>query len=280
VFRIDLLVFATVVTFDVRPADTRLVTDTEWLDSRHSFAFGHHYEPDNTHFGLLMANNADTLAPGTGYDAHPHRDVEIVTWVIAGSLVHADSDGNTGLIYPGLAQRMSAGSGIQHSERNDRYRLPTAADGGDGMIAADGTIGGDGDAYADLPPVRFVQMWIAPSELGIAPSYQQRDINDLLAGGDLVTVASGLPQHRDEAAIRLHQTDAGLSAARLPARGVIELPVAEFVHVYIVAGEVLVEDAGVLSAGDAARVTLSDGRRLTATGAAEVLLWQMRSSLT
>lgn len=105
--------------FEIRRAATRAVTTTPWLTSRHSFSFGDHYDPDNTHFGLLLVNNDDIVSPGTGFDTHPHRDMEIVTWVLAGALAHQDSTGNRGVVYPGLAQRMSAGRGILHSERND-----------------------------------------------------------------------------------------------------------------------------------------------------------------
>src|SRR3954468_12234789 len=104
---------------DVRPAESRYKTEIEWLDSRHSFSFGHHWHADNTHHGLLLVNNDDIVDPGSGFDTHPHRDMEIVTWVLQGSLVHQDSTGHTGVIYPGLAQRMSAGTGILHSEKND-----------------------------------------------------------------------------------------------------------------------------------------------------------------
>src|SRR3954447_15068068 len=128
------------VTVDIRRAGERFSTDMGWLDSAHSFSFGHHYDPRNTHHGLLLVNNDDTVAPGTGFETHPHRDMEIVTWVLRGSLVHRDSTGRTGVIHPGLAQRMSAGTGIRHSERNDAH-----------------------------DPVRFVQMWVVPDEGGGAP---------------------------------------------------------------------------------------------------------------
>ena len=115
-------------SIDVRRAADRFATRIPWLDSHHSFSFGGHYDPDNTHHGLLLVNNDDVVAPGTGFETHPHRDMEIVTWVLRGSLVHQDSTGHTGVIYPGLAQRMSAGTGILHSEKNDSWRLQ----GGDG----------------------------------------------------------------------------------------------------------------------------------------------------
>src|ERR1700760_1095109 len=108
---------------DVRRAADRAATRLGWLDSKHSFSFGRRYDPANTHHGLLLVNNDDTVEPGTGFEAPPHRDMEIVTWVLQGSLVHQDSEGHTGVIYPGLAQRMSAGTGILHSEKNDSWRV-------------------------------------------------------------------------------------------------------------------------------------------------------------
>src|SRR6516225_7837671 len=142
---------------DVRRAADRSATRTYWLDSKHSFSFGHHHAPFNTHHGLLLVNNDDIVQPGTGFETHPHRDMEIVTWVLRGSLVHQDSTGNTGVIYPGLAQRMSAGRGIMHSEKNDSWRL-------DGRTP-----------HAD--PVHFVQMWVVPDETGITPGYEQREVD-------------------------------------------------------------------------------------------------------
>ena len=110
-------------TVDIRRAADRDQSTFGWLDSKHSFSFGDHDDRANTHHGLLLVNNDDIVDPGTGFDTHPHRDMEIVTWVLEGSLVHQDSTGHSGLIYPGLAQRMSAGHGILHSEKNDSWRL-------------------------------------------------------------------------------------------------------------------------------------------------------------
>ena len=103
---------------DVRRAATRAHTQTDWLDSRHSFSFGSHYDPANTHHGLLLVSNDDRVRAGTGFGTHGHQDMEIVTWVLSGRLEHDDSEGNHGELYPGLAQRMSAGTGIRHSEQN------------------------------------------------------------------------------------------------------------------------------------------------------------------
>jgi hypothetical protein len=240
-----------VSAFDVRLARDRSVTSAPWLTSRHSFSFGPHYQPDNTGFGLLLVNNDDVVAPGTGFDTHPHRDMEIVTWVVEGSLVHQDSQGNNGIIYPGLAQRMSAGTGILHSERND----PGPA------------------------PARFVQMWILPDERGIQPGYEQLEVGERLQSGELVPVASGLRRHRSDAAIRIHQRDAGMSVARLADGGSFVLPPGGYVHVFVVVGAVTVEGAGVLGEGDAARVRGADGQRVTAVGPAEVIVWEMQAEL-
>jgi redox-sensitive bicupin YhaK (pirin superfamily) len=117
------MTLTTAATVDIRRADSRAATKISWLDSKHSFSFGSHYDPDNTNHGLLLVNNDDIVKPGTGFDTHPHRDMEIVTWVLRGSLVHQDSTGHSGVIYPGLAQRMSAGRGILHSEKNDSWTL-------------------------------------------------------------------------------------------------------------------------------------------------------------
>ena len=95
---------------DIRDASSRFATDLGWLESYHSFSFGPHYDEHNVGHGLLIVSNDDIVHPGTGFDTHPHRDMEIVTWVLAGELEHKDSEGNHGILYPGLAQRMTAGS--------------------------------------------------------------------------------------------------------------------------------------------------------------------------
>ena len=194
---------------DVRRAGERFATRLGWLDSKHSFSFGHHYDPRNTSFGLLLVSNDDVVAPGSGFETHAHRDMEIVTWVLEGGLVHQDSEGHSGVVYPGLAQRMSAGSGILHSEKNDAWRLQ------------------GGPAHEE--PVHFVQMWVLPDEPGIAPGYEQLDINPELDRGGLVTVASGREEHREARAIRIRQRAAALHAARLraggAARGTVRAPV-------------------------------------------------------
>lgn len=243
---------------EVRRAADRFRTQLDWLDSRHSFSFGHHYDERNTHHGLLLVNNDDTVRPGAGFDTHPHRDMEIVTWVLHGSLVHQDSEGHSGVIYPGLAQRMSAGTGILHSERNDARGT---ADGGAGE------------------PVRFVQMWVQPDRDGLTPGYQQAEVDDALLGGGLVPVASGLARHSAEAAIRINSSNAALYAARLPTARSGYLPVAPYLHLFVALGAVELEGVGPLAAGDAVRLTDSGGQRITATEPSELLVWEMHAGL-
>jgi redox-sensitive bicupin YhaK (pirin superfamily) len=245
---------------DVRRAPDRFDTNLGWLDSHHSFSFGHHYDQDNTHHGLLLVNNDDTVLPGTGFETHPHRDMEIVTWVLRGSLVHQDSEGHSGLIYPGLAQRMSAGTGILHSEKNDSRGLDL------------------GTAPSD-EPVHFVQMWVVPDEAGIRPGYEQVEIDSELLSGGLVPVASGMAKHHGESAIRIKNEYAALYVARLAAGQSVSLPEAPFLHLFVARGAVELEGAGQLSAGDAVRFTATGGQRVTAAEPAEVLVWEMHATL-
>ena len=246
---------------DVRRAADRFKTDVGWLDSKHSFSFGHHYDPRNVGHGLLVVNNDDIVKPGTGFETHPHRDMEIVTWVLRGSLVHQDSEGHAGVIYPGLAQRMSAGTGILHSEKNDSWRL--APEQGE-----------------HREPVHFVQMWVVPDEQGITPGYEQLEIDDELLRGSLVPVASGMPRHEGEAAIRIKNRYAALHAARLEPGRSVKLPDAPFLHLFVPRGGVDLEGAGALGEGDAVRFTATGGNRVTATEAgAEILVWEMHAAI-
>jgi quercetin 2,3-dioxygenase len=245
---------------DIRRADERFKTRISWLDSKHSFSFGRHYDPRNTHHGLLLVNNDDVVRPGSGFETHPHQDMEIVTWVLRGSLVHQDSTGHSGVIYPGLAQRMSAGTGILHSEKNDSWRLR------------------GGEPHDE--PVHFVQMWVVPDEGGITPGYEQLEIDDELLKGGLVPVASGMPEHDGASAIRIRNRYAALHAARLRAGESVELPQAPFLHLFVARGAVTLEGAGPLSPGDAVRFTASGGQRVTATEPAEILAWEMHATLT
>jgi redox-sensitive bicupin YhaK (pirin superfamily) len=234
---------------EIRRKVDRFHTQAGWLDSRHSFSFSDHYDPFNTHHGLLLVHNDDIVKPNTGFRTHPHQDMEIVTWVLEGELEHKDSEGNSGIIYPGLAQRMSAGTGIRHSEMNPQ---------------------GNKD-------VHFIQMWVPPDQERIAPSYQQLDINEQLNKGGLVPIASGQGHH---AAISIRQKGAVLWGGRLQPGESARVPDAPYVHVFVAKGSAEVEGAGVLNAGDEARLTAAGARRLTAdkTEGAEVLIWETHAT--
>jgi redox-sensitive bicupin YhaK (pirin superfamily) len=230
------------------------------LDSKHSFSFGLRDDPSNVHHGVLLVNNDDTVRAGAGFGTHPHQDMEIVTWVLTGSLVHQDSEGHSGVIYPGLAQRMSAGTGILHSEKNDSWRLS------------------GGPAHSE--PVHFVQMWVAPDEAGITPSYEQIEVGHELLSGGLVPVASGMAKYDGRRAIGIKNRHAALHVARLQTRQRIELPDAPFLHLFVTQGEVTVEGAGRLTTGDAVRFSGTGGHRVEATeAAAELLVWEMHAGL-
>ncbi|MEW6683182.1 MAG: pirin family protein [Nitrospirota bacterium] len=234
----------------IQRSTDRFVTSIDWLHGRHSFSFGPHYDPQNTHHGLLLVNNEDIVRPGTGFRTHPHQDMEIVTWVLEGELEHKDTLGNKGIIYPGLAQRMSAGTGIWHSEMNP-----------------------SGDA-----PVHFVQMWVVPDTERIDPAYEQLDINSQIAKGGLVPLASGCGHH---AAISIRQKDAVLWVGRLRPGETVTVPDARFVHVFVPKGAADLEGVGRLEAGDSARLVTAGSRKLVADAAAgaEVLVWEMSSHL-
>ena len=176
--------------------------------------------------------------------------MEIVPRVLDGELEHRDSEGNEGVIYPGLAQRMSAGSGIMHSEMNH-------------------------SATAD---VHFVQMWVPPHEAGITPGYEQLDLNADLDAGGLVPVASG---RGHDSAISIHQQHAAMWVARIEPGRSVELPAAPFVHLFVARGAVELSgaegapsEALALTAGDAARLRDAGRPTVTATERSEVVVWE------
>jgi redox-sensitive bicupin YhaK (pirin superfamily) len=228
---------------DVRKADTRPHTQISWLDSHHSFSFGNHWDPNNTGHGLLLVNNDDRIAPGTGFSTHPHRDMEIITWVLSGELEHKDTLANRGIIYPGLAQRMSAGRGIHHSEMNP----------------------------SRTAEAHFVQMWVVPDTESIDPGYEQLDINAELDKGGLVPIASG---QGHDAAISIRQKGAVLWGGRLQPGEAVKVPDAPNAHVFLPRGTASLEGAGDLAEGDAVRLTGAGSPTLTAgpTGT-EILIW-------
>lgn len=167
----------------VRRGRERGATELGWLDSRHTFSFGDYYDPESMGFRSLRVINEDRVAPRGGFPTHPHRDMEILTYVISGGLQHRDSMGNGSLIRPGEVQRMSAGTGVQHSEMN-----PSKSD-----------------------PVHFLQIWILPDRRGLAPGYEQKLFGADERRGRLLRVAS---HDGRDGALTIHQ-DASLYASLL-----------------------------------------------------------------
>jgi redox-sensitive bicupin YhaK (pirin superfamily) len=240
-------------SIDIRPSGSRHRTTIGWLDGRHSFDTGIDPFGHDTHHGLLVVHNHDTIAPQGGFDTHPHRDMEIVTWVVSGTLVHQDSEGHNGAIYPNLAQRMSAGTGIWHSEKND--------------------------GWGATEPVDLVQMWVIPDEAGVTPGYQQLNLSPHELEGKLAVVASGIPKHLNDAAIRIRNRWAALHVGRLEPGQSVTVPDAAYAHVYLARGRARLEGADTLDVGDAARLTAAGPRWLQATLPTEVLIWEMHTSL-
>jgi quercetin 2,3-dioxygenase len=167
----------------VRPAAERGIANLGWLDSRHTFSFGHYYDPKHMGFGPLRVINEDRVRPGGGFDTHGHRDMEIISYVLEGALEHKDSIGTGSVIRPGDVQRMSAGSGIRHSEYN----------------------------HSKSEPVHFLQIWLLPDEEGLTPSYEQKNFADSEKHGRLRLVAA---HDGRDGSVRIHQ-DADIYASLL-----------------------------------------------------------------
>lgn len=194
----------------------------EWLESWQSFPVTGNFDLAGNAHGLLMVNNEDTIDPGEGFDAHTHRNTEIITWVLEGTAVHKDSLGNSGEIRPGIVQRMSAGTGITHTERNGAGRL-------------------------ERQQLHVVQMWIPPDEIDRAPSYQESDITSDLRRNTLLPIASGMPKYRGDAAISFGNRYATLHVALLDPRHSVNAPDALYGHVFVSRGQVEFEGQGLFS---------------------------------
>ena len=227
----------------VRRAAERGHTRIDWLDSWHTFSFGDYYDPRHVEFRALRVINEDHVAPGAGFGTHPHRDMEIVTYVLAGALEHRDSLGNGSLIRPGEIQRMSAGTGIRHSEFN----------------------------ASKSDPVHFLQIWIQPERAGLPPGYEQRPLPPEVRGG-LRVIAS-----RDgrDGAVTIHQA-AEIHAARLAPGEAATHALAPGRHAWVqVARGNLTANGEALHAGDGAAVSDERAVTLRADADAEVLLFDL-----
>jgi redox-sensitive bicupin YhaK (pirin superfamily) len=241
----------TVGRVDVRVAAGRYAGgDGEGVRTWYAFSFGGYYDPGNVGFGLLSACNEEDLDPGAGFDEHPHRDTEIVTWVIEGELEHRDATGATSRLAAGGLQRLSAAGGVRHSERN----------AGPGRL-------------------RFLQMWLRPDAYGGAPHYAA--VSDPAPPGPgLRLLASGRPGANAPATLR--QPAAALYAGRPAAAGECALPDATHLYVHVVRGGVTLTaadpgESAALGPGDAARITDARGVRARTAGPAEFLVWEMHA---
>lgn len=228
----------------IRPSAERLHTQIGWLDSRHTFSFGEHYDPRFMGFRALRVINEDRVAPGQGFGTHPHRDMEIVSYVLDGALRHQDSLGTGSVIRPGDVQRMTAGTGVLHSEFN----------------------------ASDTDPVHFLQIWITPEKTRLQPGYEQRTFPIDRRRGRLTLVAS---RDARQDSIRIHQHVDLYSAVLAPHEGVVHpLANGRYVWIQIARGEVELNRTR-LAAGDGAGVSDESAVELMAISDTELLLFDL-----
>ena len=229
---------------ELRPAAERGHADHGWLDSWHSFSFASYHDPRHMGFGALRVINEDRVAAGTGFGTHGHRDMEIISYVLDGALAHEDSLGNGSVIRPGDVQRMSAGTGVMHSEFNQRQDGPT----------------------------HFLQIWIEPDRRGIAPGYEERRFEPADKRGRLRLIAS--PDGAD-GSVTIHQ-QARLYAALLDGDERARLPLepGRRAYVHVARGSVSVNGT-TLAAGDAAKLVGEAAVELERGVDAEVLVFDL-----
>jgi len=229
---------------EIRRGTERGHAEHGWLDSFHSFSFADYYDPEHMGFGPLRVINEDRVQAGQGFGTHGHRDMEIISYVLEGGLAHKDSMGNGSVIRPGDVQRMSAGTGVMHSEFN----------------------------ASDRDPVHFLQIWIEPSVRGVKPSYEEKRFEPADKRGRLRLIAS--PDGRD-GSTTIHQ-DAYLYAALVDGdEGFTHRPTAgRRTYVHVIRGDVTV-NGNPLTHGDALKVLGEQSVRFEAGRDAEVLLFDL-----
>jgi redox-sensitive bicupin YhaK (pirin superfamily) len=228
----------------VLPADRRGRTQTDWLDSRHTFSFADYYDPERMGFRTLRVVNDDRVKAGGGFPTHAHRDMEIVTYVLEGRIEHEDSMGNKTVITAGEVQRMSAGTGVRHSEYN-----PSAAD-----------------------PLHFLQIWITPERAGLPPSYEQKRFDEDSRRGRLTRIAS---TGGEGGAMTIHQ-DVALYAGLFAPHDTFRHRLARgrFAFVHVASGALEVNGRA-LSAGDGAAIAEELILELAAREASNVLVFDL-----
>ncbi|WP_427310572.1 pirin family protein [Cupriavidus sp. H39] len=229
---------------EIRKSAERGYADHGWLKSHHSFSFADYYDPQHVQFGPLRVINEDRVAPGMGFGTHGHRDMEIISYVLEGELAHKDSMGNGSVIRPGDVQRMSAGTGVRHSEYN----------------------------HAQHDTTHFLQIWIIPAENGIDPGYEEKHFDAADKRGRLRLVASA---DGAEGSVVVHQ-DIRLYAGLFDADEAAALALApgRRAYVHVARGRVTVNGKA-LEAGDAARLEDVAEVALSGGDGAEVLVFDL-----
>ena len=228
----------------LRPAGERGITRTDWLESRHTFSFNRYYDPRHAGFRELLVINEDLVAPGQGFGTHSHSDMEILSYVIEGALEHRDSAGGSGVLRPNELQRMSAGTGVSHSEFN----------------------------ASETEPVHFLQIWILPEREGLRPEHRQKSFADEERRGRLRLLAS---RGGDEGSLVIHQ-DVRLYDAHLSTGQEVSYTLGEGRHAWlqVVSGSVSINGTA-LGAGDGAAVSEETILRVGAESESEFLLFDL-----
>ena len=228
----------------IRPAEARGRAQFGWLDSRHTFSFGHYHDPAHMGFGALRVINEDRVEPGAGFDTHGHKDMEIISYVLDGALEHKDSIGTGSVIRPGDVQRMSAGTGIRHSEFNP----------------------------SEDAPVHFLQIWIIPERAGIEPGYEQKAFPP--AGRQGVLRLVGSRDGRD-GSLTIHQ-DVDLYSTLLDTDGTVDFDLRPGRQAWLqIARGAIAVNGQWLRAGDGIAVTEAGPLAIAASEPSEVLLFDL-----
>ena len=231
---------------EIRKAQDRGHSHIDWLDSYHTFSFGKYYDPDHIQFGYLMVINEDRIKPSMGFGTHPHRDMEIITVMLEGELAHKDSIGNGSVIKKGDIQKMTAGSGIMHSEFNN----------------------------SDSVEAHLLQIWITPNRMGLTPGYEQISIDDLDNTDEIKLIASG-KVNKGNGIIKINQ-DIELFLGRLDKNQKVEFSTenSNKIWIQLISGQMSINGKE-LSAGDGAAINKTAILNIESKEKSEFLIFEM-----